>query len=269
MRTSQRWCTRTQNNMQPTPTSQPERRPFFVVDGPDGTGKTTLVKRLTARYIEHGISCIPARNPAGTVLGRAIRQASIEVTEEQEPVAKARLLCQVAACIQLLQEQYVPNIDNSIVIFDRYLLSTIVYQGFMSGVYMPDFCALYTELTADLPNPDMTIVLHASHAKLMERTGKRRKEVKKGKKATKAQENYNNDVMESEHRLAQQVHGFHYPQSWLRPGSNLIVCDTTDRTEDEVFEYVWGHLNHTWRVAKNEPTTPNMEQATAALDAFS
>lgn len=258
---------------QPTQT----RKPFIVVDGPDGAGKTTLIKGLTERYLKHEIPCLPFRNPAGTPIGAAIRKASIEIKEGEEPSSLTRLLCQVAACHELVVKKLEPNIGNSIVIFDRYLLSTVVYQGLMTGIYMPAFCERFTQLTKHLPVPEMTIVLQATREKLIERTGVRRTAVKKktsnrGFRSRKALQevatNYEKDVMESEHRLAMQAYAFAQPGSWLPPNANYMAIDTSERTEAEVLEEVWSRLCKVWRVDQPEAEKPNLAAAREALKAL-
>lgn len=236
------------------------RKPFIVVDGPDAAGKTTLVRGIVERYLASGIPALPVRNPAGTKLGAAIRQACIEVEEGEEPDPQAQFLCQVGSNLQLVKEKLLPYETESVVIFDRYLLSMIVYQGGIPGRYMPLFCVQYEQMTSALPQPDVTIVLTASPEALMERAGIRREDAE-GKSNPK-------DVMENEQRFRLQNYWFAMPRSWLPPGSRCIVVDSTEMTSDEVLDYVWERLEKLWPTSADSQGSSKMDAARAALNEF-
>jgi thymidylate kinase len=217
---------------------------FIVVDGPDGTGKTTLVRGLAQRLIEAGIPVVPARNPAGTKLGAAIRKATIEVTPEEEPSPLAQFYAQVAATTQLVREKCIPNINNGFVIFDRYLLSLAVYQGIVPRAYLLDFIPRYAQCTAHLPVPGLTIVLGAELPVIMERIASRNAGAAskgRGKKAAPPK-----DVMETEDRIRGQIEGFNLFQCFISPTQNVMAVDTGTRDETQLLDLVWGTVQRVW-----------------------
>lgn len=251
--------------------SQPPLR-FIVVDGPDGTGKTTLVRGLANRLIEAGRPAVPARNPAGTQLGAAIRKATIEVSPGEEPSPLAQFYAQVAATTQLVREQLVPNIQDGFVIFDRYLLSLAIYQGLIPKSYLPEFLPRYSQCTAHLPVPGFTVVLRASPEVIMSRIAARNLSIApvkgvvkgKGKKAPEPPK----DVMETEARVNAQVHGFEIFECFMPPHSSYLGLDTDTRSEEQVLDVVWSAVQKIWQQDFAYAGDSNLQKSRNAVSKF-
>lgn len=241
---------------------------FIVVDGPDGVGKTTLICGLAKKMLEEGMPVVPARNPAGTRLGAAVRKASIEVLPHEEPTNLAQFYAQVASTTQLVKEQLMPNIDHGFVIFDRYLLSTIVYQGLMPRVYMREFVPRFYNSTAHLPQPGFTVVLNADPATILKRIADRNGPPvsKKGlKKSTTAPVQ---DIMETSERIHALVAGFNQTLAWIEPNTNFLMLPTTDKTEEEVLDIVWDAVRRIWPMFLERGPTGSLEQSREAVNNF-
>ena len=98
---------------------------FIVMEGPDGSGKTTQINLLE----EAGYECLITREPGGTVIGEEIRQLILN-PEHKEMSPVTEMLLYAASRAQLVHEVIGPALEEGkIVISDRFVDSSIVYQG--------------------------------------------------------------------------------------------------------------------------------------------
>ena len=102
---------------------------FIVMEGPDGSGKTTQINLLKEYLEEAGYECLITREPGGTVIGEEIRQLILnQEHKEMSPVTE--MLLYAASRAQLVHEVIGPALEEGkIVISDRFVDSSIVYQG--------------------------------------------------------------------------------------------------------------------------------------------
>lgn len=102
---------------------------FIVMEGPDGSGKTTQINLLKQYLEEAGYECLITREPGGTVIGEEIRQLILNPEyKEMSPVTE--MLLYAASRAQLVHEVIGPALEaGKIVISDRFVDSSIVYQG--------------------------------------------------------------------------------------------------------------------------------------------
>jgi dTMP kinase len=135
------------------------RGAFIVVEGFDGVGKTTLARRLANRLRGEGLDVLEVREPGGTPLAEVARSAaldpSLDATEEAE------LFLILAARADLVRRVIRPALDRgSIVLSDRYDLSTVAYQ--VAGRKLPpDSVMSANQLATGGLTPDITLVLDA------------------------------------------------------------------------------------------------------------
>ena len=102
---------------------------FIVMEGPDGSGKTTQINLLKEYLEEAGYECLITREPGGTVIGEEIRQLILN-PEHKEMSPVTEMLLYAASRAQLVHEVIGPAIEEGkIVISDRFVDSSIVYQG--------------------------------------------------------------------------------------------------------------------------------------------
>jgi len=111
------------------------RRGFFLVlDGPDGGGKTTQAKLLAAALRRAGRAVLLTREPGGTPLGEALRRLILHRRDLPRTVG-AELLLFMAARAELVATVIRPALAaGKVVIADRFLDSSIVYQGIVGGL---------------------------------------------------------------------------------------------------------------------------------------
>ena len=102
---------------------------FMVMEGPDGSGKTTQINLLKEYLEEAGYECLITREPGGTVIGEEVRQLILN-PEHKEMSPVTEMLLYAASRAQLVHEVIGPALEEGkIVISDRFVDSSIVYQG--------------------------------------------------------------------------------------------------------------------------------------------
>ena len=107
---------------------------FITLEGPDGSGKSTVAK-LLHEYID-GLGILNAftREPGGTAIGEDIRKILLD-NDNYEMTSRTEALLYAAARAQHAEEKIQPLLDNDyIVLSDRYVLSSLAYQGHSRGL---------------------------------------------------------------------------------------------------------------------------------------
>lgn len=107
---------------------------FITFEGPEKSGKSTQAKLLQRYLSRKGFSCLFVREPGSTALGEKIRRILLD-RRNTNLSTEAEMLLYMAARSQLVSEVIEPALrKNTIVICDRFLDSTIVYQGYGLGM---------------------------------------------------------------------------------------------------------------------------------------
>lgn len=135
------------------------RGTFIVFDGPNGVGKSTIIKSVTAQLEHIEIKCCLTREPTKSELGLFIRSS-------QNSYSKEVLACLVAANrYEHLDTIIRPGIEKGfLVISDRYYPSSLVYQR-MDGLDI----GFIESLNQNIIIPDLTIMLTAGEKTLKDR----------------------------------------------------------------------------------------------------
>lgn len=107
---------------------------FIVLDGSDGGGKTSQVAFLKDHLENKGYSVVATRDPGGTPLGEKIRGLLLDNSAPPMSV-DAELMLYMASRAQLCSQVIRPALARGdVVISERFLLSSIVYQGHAGGI---------------------------------------------------------------------------------------------------------------------------------------
>lgn len=107
---------------------------FIVMEGPDGSGKTTQIELLQEYLNEKKIESMVTREPGGTVIGEAVRNIILN-PEYKEMSDVTEMLLYAASRAQLMAEVIGPALESGkTVISDRFVDSSVVYQGIARGL---------------------------------------------------------------------------------------------------------------------------------------
>lgn len=103
-------------------------------EGVDGSGKSTQATMLYDRFIHEEYSSLIVREPGGTDLSEKIRDILLD-TQHTGMAATAEFLLYAASRAQLVAEKIKPALEQGkVIICDRYIDSSLAYQGFGRGV---------------------------------------------------------------------------------------------------------------------------------------
>ena len=129
---------------------------FIVFEGIDGSGKTTQAELLAEKLTSIQQSNIIIREPGGTPLGESIRK-ELKSNPNLDPVTQLFLF---SACrTELIKDVINPNLEEGhIVICDRYIFSTIAYQGHAEGLNIA-YIENMIELSTGGLTPDIVIFI--------------------------------------------------------------------------------------------------------------
>lgn len=145
---------------------------FLSFDGVDGCGKTSISKRVAFRLEQSGFQVVKCRDPGSTALGDSVRDLLLN-RKELNILPLSELFLFMSARTQMVQELIRPAIErNNVVICDRFVLSSIAYQGYGGGIPVPLIEQLGRIATLDTV-PDITFVLDVPYEIALKRMGNR------------------------------------------------------------------------------------------------
>ena len=132
---------------------------FITFEGPEACGKSTQIKLLAEKLVAQGIRVACTREPGGTATGEAIRNI-LQHDAAGEPLAdRAELLLFTASRAQLMDQKILPALEKGDwVLCDRFIDSTMAYQGFARGMDIETLDRI-NEFAIYEHKPDLTILL--------------------------------------------------------------------------------------------------------------
>ena len=131
---------------------------FIVFDGPDGGGKTTQVQRFAKLVESSGLELCRVREPGGTEIGELIRDILLDSRSSEQMDVRCEMLLFMASRAQLISQCIEPALrDGQIVLADRFISSTLAYQGTAGGIAIPEIYQV--AMVALLGHwPDLTVI---------------------------------------------------------------------------------------------------------------
>ena len=194
---------------------------FVTFEGVDGSGKTTQVELLRSRLESEGRDVVATREPGGTPLGERVRELLLETGEEMSAWAEAALFA--AARAELVARVIEPALSRGAdVVCDRYVDSSLAYQGIARGLGIEDVLELNLRAIGGLL-PDRTFLLVVDPDTSAARVGERPDRIEREGAAFRAR------VDGAYRQLAER-----YPD-------RLVVIDAAG-TPEEIAETIRGHL---------------------------
>jgi dTMP kinase len=143
---------------------------FIVVEGIDGSGKSTVAARVADELTRRGRAVLRTREPGGTLIGEKIRALLLDA-RNAEMVPFTELFLYMASRAQLVDEIIRPSLRKGVdVVCDRYYYSTAAYQGAAGRVGIPVVLAV-AETIAKFERPDLVALLDLDPAVARRREG--------------------------------------------------------------------------------------------------
>lgn len=145
---------------------------FIVFEGLDGCGKTTQAKMLADFFAKQGVKYLHVREPGGTAVGDRLRRLLLD--PETVLTRWGEVLLLAAARAQLVQDVIRPALsEGTVVICDRYLFSSLAYQGHGLGLDVELIRQINMEAVGCLL-PNQTFLLDIDFKKGLTRQASRR-----------------------------------------------------------------------------------------------
>lgn len=147
---------------------------FITMEGPDGAGKTTVINQLLPLLQEHAlVDIISTREPGGSRIAEKIREIILDVNHTEMDVRTEAILY-AAGRRQHLKDRILPNLEKGNIVFcDRFVDSSLVYQGVARGIGVEEVEQLNRFATDGL-SPKTTLYLDVPAEVGLERIHKAR-----------------------------------------------------------------------------------------------
>jgi dTMP kinase len=143
---------------------------FITFEGGEGCGKSYQARLLYQKLLNLGVCTELAYEPGGTILGNELRRL-LKKKRDGTILPEAELFLFEACRFQLICEVIQPALQNGkVVICDRFIDSTIAYQGYGRGLDLVIIKEVNKIATCGI-NPDMTVLLDISAEKGLSRKG--------------------------------------------------------------------------------------------------
>lgn len=145
---------------------------FVTIEGCDGVGKSTQVRLLKERFEREGIDAFFTREPGGTTIAERIREIILEkYAEKMDPLTELLLYeaCRRQHTAIAIEKQLK---DGKLVICDRYVDSTLAYQGYGRGIDV-EIIKKLNDVARGNVRIDLTLFLDVSSAEGFRRKGGR------------------------------------------------------------------------------------------------
>ncbi|MBU9721972.1 MULTISPECIES: dTMP kinase [Bacillaceae] len=202
---------------------------FITFEGGEGAGKTTVLQTVKNRLEKEGKKVFTTREPGGSVIAEKIREVILDPSHtEMDPRTEALLYA--AARRQHLVEKVIPYLEQGyIILCDRFIDSSLVYQGDARGIGIEEVLAINLFATEGLL-PQLTLYFDIDPEEGLKRI----------------QANSDREV----NRLDQEKLDFHVNvrkayQSLAKKEANRIKTVDASPTIEDVVENVWAQLKET------------------------
>lgn len=148
---------------------------FITFEGCDGCGKTTAIKKTDERLNALNIDHIITREPGGSRIAEDIRKIILDKRNSEED-SRTEALLYAASRRQHLVEKVIPALnEGKLVICDRYLDSSLAYQGYARGIGI-DAVMSINAFAIENTMPDLTLFLDLSPEEGLRRINSRKRE---------------------------------------------------------------------------------------------
>lgn len=131
---------------------------LITVEGTDGAGKTTQIKLMEKYLVDKGYEVVLIREPGGSKIGEQIRNVILD-PNNVEMAKITEMLLYASSRAQLVEETIKPKLfQNKIIICDRFVDSSLVYQGVARGIGI-ELVKMVNDIALNGLTPDITFFL--------------------------------------------------------------------------------------------------------------
>ena len=144
---------------------------LIVFEGPDGSGKTTVLEKVYKRLLQDGYDIYKFREPGGTDISEKIREIILD-NENIEMNPRCEALLYAASRAQLVGEKLRPLLEKgSIILCDRFVLSSMLYQGIGRGLGVDEVKNINDFAIGEI-RADLTLFLNIDYKPAIDRKRK-------------------------------------------------------------------------------------------------
>jgi dTMP kinase len=148
---------------------------FITFEGPEGAGKTTIIHMVQQKLIQDGYTIVLTREPGGIQIAEQIREIILNPSNT-EMDARTEALLYAAARRQHLVEKVIPELNKgNIVLCDRFIDSSLAYQGHARGIGVEDIFAI-NQFAIEQTMPQATLYFDIEPEVGLERINKGRRD---------------------------------------------------------------------------------------------
>lgn len=142
---------------------------FITIEGGEGSGKSTLIKKLVTTLSSDGHQVVVTREPGGTPFGEVVRHLVLDPGHDFTIGARAEMMLFLSSRVQHIEEIIQPALDDGkVVVCDRFNDSTIAYQGSARNLGV-DYVESLCNLACQNLQPNLTFFLDIAPDKAFER----------------------------------------------------------------------------------------------------
>ncbi|WP_272878334.1 dTMP kinase [Clostridium sp. Cult3] len=199
---------------------------FITLEGPDGSGKSTIMKLIRDYFHEKNIDIISTREPGGTEIGEEIRHIILD-NKHKCMSAETEALLYAASRGQHVHEKILPALKaGKIVLCERFILSSLAYQGIGRNLGIEEV-KMINDFAIKGIRPDLTLFFHVDPVVTLNRKTNK----KGGDRLEREGYRFHKEVYEGYMKLLDM-----YPE-------NVQVVDATKSVE-EVFKQSIYHIEN-------------------------
>ena len=214
---------------------------FISLEGMEGSGKSTVLKRLHAWLEAEGYEVLLTREPGGSELGKTLRALLLDV-ENTDITSEAELFMYLADRAQHVSQVIKPALEEGkVVLCDRYADSTVVYQGYGRGLD-PNLLHSFNEVATKGLWPDVSLLLDVEPEIGLRRALSRN--IEQG--LSRAEGRFEAEAMEFHSRVRE---GY---LTWAALNNKRFAVVDASLTPDEVFEQVVDKMRTAIAMMKTE-----------------
>lgn len=141
---------------------------LIVFEGPDGSGKTTVLEKVYKRLLQDGYDIYKFREPGGTEISEKIREIILD-NENIKMSSRCEALLYAASRAQLVEEKLRPLLEKgSIILCDRFVMSSMLYQGIGRGLGVDEVKNINDFAIGDI-RADLTLFLNIDYKTAIDR----------------------------------------------------------------------------------------------------